>query len=234
MRIFSLREDDNRRNSGCIIGDHQWSLPGVSCFFCKSSWGGAGLEYPSVDLSGLSDERLFRVSRNEPLAVYLGLRSRIAEKFPQITLLQPGTLFGPISGRVQGKANGFIWQTPWTVCLDRGALDTLRARDLSLPIEVKVDLKAEKYDIRELDLPLSGKLANPVYDGIELDYCSMCGRDSGTLPDEILIDKASISDDYDIFRVRNFPTRVLVTERFVDAIKSLDIRGATFEEEKIV
>ncbi len=236
MKIFQLGQDQNRQTAGYIDAGHKWGLPGVDCSACKSIWSTVGLEYPSVDLTGLPDERLYRMPRLEPLEIYLDLRKNIANAFPKLPLLAPGTQFGPSVGKAFGNLDGFVWRAWWTVCLESSALEDLKTSGLCLPRTVRAELKfkKEEREIFEFDLPLRGALANPVYDGIQLDYCTACGRNSATIPDEILIDRDSLPADLDIFRVRNFTTIILVTEKFVDAIKTYDIKGAVFEEVKVV
>ncbi len=51
---------------------------------------------------------------------------------------------------------------------------------------------------------------------------------------KILIDGLSIPDDVDIFRVSNFTTIILVTEKFVETITNLNIKGVIFEEVKTI
>lgn len=232
MKLFSLEMDYSERSAGRIDGHHKWSLPGVTCPFCGSSWSSAGLEYPGIDLGTLRDEHLYRKARNEPLNVYLSLGQQITKEFPELTILKPGTLFGPIVGKTVGRVEGFIWQTSWTVCLERTAMEKLNESDLSLPISVKVEQtpNVETREVYEFHLPLKGHLINGVYDGLQRVYCTACGRDSASLPNQIQIAITSIPSDFDIFRVTNFNTLVLVTERFVETVRKLKIRGACFQE----
>ncbi|MBK8150708.1 MAG: hypothetical protein IPK58_21535, partial [Acidobacteria bacterium] len=56
--------------------------------------------------------------------------------------------------------------------------------------------------------------------------CPECDRDAVKLPEEIAIDVSDVPNDVDIFRLDNFATILIVTERFFDAVNSLGIKGA--------
>lgn len=237
MRLFKLKEDSSRTKAGYMDAVHTWGLPGVICPVCESQWGTTGLEYPSVDLTGFPDANRYIDQWPVSLETFLEMRNKIWDAFPTLPVLEAGAEFGPSVGKAKGgRMDGFVWRAWWTICLEASALEKLRKSSLSLPVAVKAELKFNKeaQEVYEFDLPLRGKLANATYDGIQLDYCFACDRDSGTLPDEIIIDKASLSNDFDIFRVRNFTTIILVTEKFVEVVSQLGLRGAVFQEAKIL
>lgn len=232
MKIYEIREDQYRKKAGYIEAIHKWGLPGVICPVCKSTWSTIGLEYPTVDLNGFADETLYRKARTEPLDEFLKLRQKIKNAFPKLTVLNPGTEFGALKGKAIGLMDGFVWRSWWTISLARTALEQLKGSSLLLPDSAKAELefKREESEIYELDLPLQGRLVNGIYDSSQLNYCVACGRDSISKPEKILIDNASIPNNIDIFRVSNFTTIILVTERFVETVNSLNIKGAVFEE----
>lgn len=236
MKIFEIREDQFRKKVGHIDAIHKWGLPGVFCPVCNCTWSAVGLEYPSVDLANFTDEKLYRKARSERLDEFLRLRQKIADAFPKLTLLKPGTEFGLLVGKaVGGQLDGFVWRAWWTICLEASSLEKLKDSDLSLPNSVKAELKFknEEQEVFELDLPLRSILTNGVYDDIQLRYCDACGRDSASKPDEILIEHSSVPTDIDIFRVSNFKTIILVTEKFVETVKDLGVEGAVFNEVKV-
>lgn len=234
MRLFKIGEDLSRTKAGYIDAVRKWELPGVICPVCKCTWGMGSLQYPSVNLTGIPDARRYVEPWPVELEVFLKMRDEVWKSFPSLPDLTPGTSLGPSVGKPVGKLHGFVWGVLFATLLEASSLEKLKKTGLLLPASVKAELKfkGNKQEVFEFDLPLRGKLANPVYDGIQLDYCSACGRDSSTLPDEILIDAGSIPNDYDIFRVGNVTTIILVTERFVEAVTRLDIKGAVFEEVK--
>lgn len=232
MRIFEIRASKSSKTSW-IDAAHRWGLPGVDCPDCGSIWGTVGLEYPTVDLSGLPEELEYREARSASLESYRSLKRTISDAFPNLPVLLPGAAFGPLTGRASGKRlEGFVWRAWWSICLEADALEKLRKTGLNLPQHVKADItyRNEVQEVFELSLPLEGVLVNPVYDGIQLNHCTTCDRDSGTLPDAPLVDVSSISGTSDIFRIRNFTTIILVTEQFVEAVESQRITGAEFKQ----
>jgi uncharacterized double-CXXCG motif protein len=237
MKVFRIKEDVSRKKAGYIDAVHKWGLPGVDCPSCNSIWSTVGLEYPTIDLTDFADEEIYRQPRLVKLEVFLDLRKKIADAFPKLPLLNPGAEFGSSVGKaVGGKLNGFVWRAWWTICFEASTLEKLKNSGLSLPRSVKAEVtfKKEEQEVLEFDLPLKGKLINGVYDGIQLNYCDVCGRNSASLPEEIQIGGSSVPDDTDIFRVSNFPTLILITEHFREKIANLGIKGAVFEEVKIV
>jgi hypothetical protein len=49
------------------------------------------------------------------------------------------------------------------------------------------------------------------------------------MPPRLVIEYASIPREMDLFRLGNFPTVVLASERFVESVGELNIEGAFFE-----
>jgi uncharacterized double-CXXCG motif protein len=60
--------------------------------------------------------------------------------------------------------------------------------------------------------------------------CPKCGRRGFSLPDEPVLDVASLPEDLDLFRLRNFPTMLVVTERFKDTVERFELDGLSFRE----
>jgi uncharacterized double-CXXCG motif protein len=233
MKVFQIKEDQFRNKVGHIEATHKWGLPGVSCPVCNQIWSTVGVEYPSIDFTNFADEKLYRRARCEPLSEYQRLRDNIVQAFPQLKVLKPGTEFGSLVGKAVGnRLNGFVWRAWWTISLEADALKKLKDSNLSLPKTIKAELKfkQEEQEVFEFHLPLKGILLNGEYDGTQLKCCEGCGRDSASKPNEILIDYSSLPHDVDIFRVSNFTTIILVTEKFIKAVSDLGIKGALFNE----
>ena len=60
--------------------------------------------------------------------------------------------------------------------------------------------------------------------------CATCGRHAFSRPDEPILDAASLPADLDLFRVGNFATMIIGTERFMDAVRRMELDGITFRE----
>ncbi|ATB51040.1 hypothetical protein MYMAC_006697 [Corallococcus macrosporus DSM 14697] len=56
----------------------------------------------------------------------------------------------------------------------------------------------------------------------------MCGVEDYDLPDPYHLDAASLPTQVDIFRLADWTTIILATQRFVDAVQHLELDGVTF------
>jgi len=57
-----------------------------------------------------------------------------------------------------------------------------------------------------------------------------CGRLAARLPEEPILDAASLPTGLDLFRVGNFSTVVVGTERFMDAVRRMESPGIVLRE----
>lgn len=230
MRIFCVREV--LKKTGYIQAAHKWGLPGVTCHVCGSTWGNIGLDYPSVDLSAFPENERFVDPWPVPLATFEELKKIIKNAFPRLEQLKPGTSFGPLFGKATGKLDGFVWNMPWALLITGDAQNKLKRFDLSLPRAVSPILKFKKepQEIFEYEILPRGILLNGIYPPEYPRFCTACGRDGATMPEKLLVDVSSLPKDLDMFRLSNFSTVILVTERLVEAVKELGINGAFFQE----
>jgi uncharacterized double-CXXCG motif protein len=60
--------------------------------------------------------------------------------------------------------------------------------------------------------------------------CPRCGRLGLTLPKPLVLDASTLPEHLDLFRLRDFSTIVVCTERFVEAYHRLGLDGAVFSE----
>jgi hypothetical protein len=60
--------------------------------------------------------------------------------------------------------------------------------------------------------------------------CPRCGRDGFQLPEHLILDKASLPTHTDVFRVANFSTVLVGSERFKEAVQRLGHDGLLFLE----
>ena len=63
-----------------------------------------------------------------------------------------------------------------------------------------------------------------------LKRCEKCGRLGVSVPKPLVLDVASLPMDRDIFRLEDFSTFIVVTERFVEASTRLEIEDLAFVE----
>lgn len=106
----------------------------------------------------------------------------------------------------------------------------LQDAGLNLPELVKPILKFRNAPVVfwEFDIRQHGRLLNGVYPTGELRFCPTCGRNSAIMPGTPLIELDSIPAGVDLFRVSNFQTLLVVTERFAEAVRTAGIKGAEF------
>ncbi len=60
--------------------------------------------------------------------------------------------------------------------------------------------------------------------------CRTCGRHEFSFPPEPILDAATVPENCDLFRVANFQTLIVGTERFVETVRRLGFEGVAFQE----
>lgn len=233
MRFFELSPDEDSRRSGRVDGAHKWSLPGGLCPVCKASRGGLGETYPSVDLSGLPERRSFEEARQEPLEEYERLRELVRRLAPRGALLLPGAGFGPFIGKSSGTFGAFHLPMPWSLMAQRAAVEGLQKESVrglrGFPPELRFKGK-NPPEILDLEIPARGQLLPGCLPAGRPPPCQRCGRDASSLPDAPVLDAATLPQDVDLFRLRDFTTVIVVSERFVQAVKRLGLDEVVFSE----
>jgi uncharacterized double-CXXCG motif protein len=228
ISLFEVVRDDSNLGSGYIDATHKWGLPGVICSQCNSTWGAVGSEYPSVDLSGLSNENAYRKARAVPFDEFERLRQPILRMLPEGSKLIPGTQFGPLLGEAKGKFKDFAWINLWTLLIRSEVRTALETRVSNLIcVRPQLSWKGVETDLLELQLDPHGHLVSP---STSQPSCEACGRDPNSLPKQIIVTRSSIPDNVDLFRARNFNTVLLATSRFVNAVRDLNLVGVRFNE----
>jgi hypothetical protein len=54
-----------------------------------------------------------------------------------------------------------------------------------------------------------------------------------SLPATYWLDAASLPEHLDVFRLADFPTQIIATERMADTVKSLGLDGVVFREVEV-
>lgn len=229
MKFYSIEEDLGSKRTGRFEGTHRWCLPGIYCSFCGQTWSNVGISYPSIDFSGLEEQGRFMPSV-VPLSTYIELERIVGKAFPDLPVLRPGTEFGPLVGRIVEPINDFAWGMPWTLLVKKETLITFQSGGLKLPNSVRPLSKSgyEYSQIAELEVLPYGRLINGVYEPEEMRICPTCHRDSAKMPERIVVDISTVPPNTDIFRVSNFSTLLLVSERFRDTFETHKLKGAIF------
>ncbi|NMO22613.1 hypothetical protein HPC49_41190 [Pyxidicoccus fallax] len=234
MRLYKLDRGDIDLQKGTYSATYKWTLPGVSCPLCKAIWGGAGPNYPSVDLSVLPEARKYLKARlEENFEEYERLRDQVRALLSPDDPLRPGTAFGPLVGKARGPFSAFIHQYGDILLVQPKALEMLQQEGLEGLRGCRTEMRFSPKGVPELlDLHIEsrGLLHADCIPRSTPPPCPKCGRHGFSLPKEPILDAASLPADLDLFRLRNFATVLVVTERFKDAVERLALDGLNFRE----
>lgn len=233
MRFYRLREDTNAGYTGYFSAASRWGLPGVRCPQCGATWASAATAYPCVDLSELPERGEFEKARPEPIEEFERLRELVRPLVPPGAPLPPGTTFGPVIGPAQGKFGPFYFEYAWALFMRREAMESLRAAGVrgleGCKPELRFRQKSNPPELLELQLIPHG-LLHPDCLPARPPACARCGFDSFELPKKLILDKASLPEHTDVFRLASFSTVLVGSERFKDAVQRLGLDGIRFEE----
>ena len=233
MKFFELLPAEGPRFSGFLNGAHRWGLPGGLCPVCEASRGGLGEAYPSVDLSGWSHRHELAEARQVPLEEYERLRRLLRPQVPFDVPLLPGAEFGLYSGKATGKWGDLHLPYPWRLVIQREAMERLRE-------EAGIELRTSEMDLHfrgksvpellEVEIHPHGRLHDSCFPGGRERPCERCGRQGDGLPDAPLLDRSALPAGQDLFRLADFTTVIIATERFAAAVARLGLEGVVFKE----
>ncbi|NMO13415.1 hypothetical protein HPC49_08625 [Pyxidicoccus fallax] len=231
-RYFWLREAE-KAVTASFDAAHKWGLPGARCHTCGTTWASSGHQYPAVDLSQLPERHAFEKARPEPFPEFARLRELVRPLAPPDAALPPGTTFGPLVGRASGKFGPFtsLGHVLWVV--RRDALERLQAEGVRGLQGCRTELRFRQKDppeLLELQIEPHGRLHRDCIPPDVPPPCATCGWVYFRLPEEPILDAASLPTDLDLFRVGNYATVIVGTERFMDAVRRLELPGITFHE----
>ncbi|HEX5753004.1 MAG TPA: double-CXXCG motif protein [Archangium sp.] len=233
MNYFTLKEDKSSGYMGYIDCTHKWGLPGVlRCPACTATWSGGASAYPSVDLSTVTALADFEEPRAEPIEEYERLRDLVLPLLPPGSLVEPGTELGPLVGKVQGRFGSLVARFPWLLLARRDALEKLQAEGLRGLKGCRTELRSRQRnapELLELELLPVGRMHSNCLPPDRKPPCPRCGRDALTRPSNMLLDASTLPGHLDLFRLEDFPTTMVCTERFVDACRRLELDGVVFQ-----
>ncbi|WP_371817223.1 MULTISPECIES: double-CXXCG motif protein [unclassified Myxococcus] len=235
MRVFELRWDKSLwpRFNGGLNAAHRWGLPGAHCTMCGATWSSSGHQYPAVDLSGLPDQDEFLKARPEPFPEFARLRERVRPLAPSTATLPPGTAFGPLVGTASGRFAAFAWLGDSLLLVRSEVLEPLQAEGVRGLVDCRTELRFRQQEplaLLELQIEPRGRLHPDCLPPDLPPPCSTCGRVGLRLPEEPILDAATLPLDRDLFRVGDFATVIVGTERFMEAVHRLALEGISFRE----
>jgi uncharacterized double-CXXCG motif protein len=233
MRFFGIEEDRSAGYTGSIDASHKWRLPGLfECPACEATWGSGSKAYPSVDLTPVTSLADFEEARPEPIEEYERLRALVRPLLQPEAVLQPGASFGPLVGNALGRFGPIVLSPcPWWPMVQHEALAKLQAEGLSGLKGCRTQLRFRQRaspELLELELLPVGRAHPDCLPPGRKPPCSRCGRNGLTLPNPLLLDAATLPTEMDVFRLEDFSTVVVCTERFVDACQRLGLDGVAF------
>jgi uncharacterized double-CXXCG motif protein len=234
-RFFWLLEDETATASfsGSFDASHKWSLPGVKCTGCGVTWGDWGHDYPSVNLAQLPEQAKFVKPWPVPVEELSRLRELVRPLMPAGAELPPGTGFGPLEGSASGKFGPFTWQGSSLLLVSRETVERLQAEGVRGLLGCRAELRFRQKnppELLELQLEPHGRLHPACIPPDVPPPCATCGRHAFRRPEDPILHAASLPTDLDLFRVGNFATMIIGTERFMEAVRSLALTGIAFRE----
>jgi len=236
VRFYRIEADTAADYTGDLSRlAHRWGLPGVEpCSVCGVGGGWAGIQYPCVDLSGLPAAELKKLSDPWPVPFeeFARLRERVRPLAPAGLALEPGTRLGPLVGTASGSF-GQLHLLGWTLVARREALERLHEAGVrglqGCPLQVRFRGKSPP-ELREFQMNLHGRLHSDCLPSSPKPPCSRCGSEASySLPEKHWLAAATLPRHVDIFRLRDFPTLVIATERTVEAVHRLGLDGVGFQ-----
>ncbi len=233
MRFYSLVRASNPRFSAYYTDDRRWGLPGTQCPVCHAIWSTAADAYPSVDLSHLPphEQKKYVDPFEENYSEFERIREQVRPLAPPGVHLWPGTGFGPMTGSARGQFAPLSLTHPWTLLLHREPFERLKAEGLRGLKGVRAELRFRKKnppELLEMELLPRGRVHPDCLPADLPAPCPKCERVGGKRPDEseMILDATTLPADLDLFRLEDFMTTIIVTERFVEAVRRLGYEQA--------
>lgn len=234
MKFYLVEVVEPSRYTGYYHDEHKWGLPGVCCPTCGHVGGTAGLAYPCVDLSGLPEAPVLEEAWLEKnFERYVHLRELVRPFVPAGALLKPGATFGPLVGPASGTFSPITVCFDWMMLVWPEALAALQAegvRGLKGCLTAMRFRQKSRPELLELQIESSGVLHEDCIPPGKAEPCPACYESSFRRPEHSFLKLDSLPSDRDIFRLANFSTMVVVTERFVTAVQRLGIEEVNFRE----
>ena len=237
MDYFNIQPDDanwGKLYNDDLIAHFIWHLPGVHCPVCGDIWAIRGVIYPLMGFTGNPLGKQLEKPRAEELEVFEQLQAAVRVYVPDELPLPPGTRLGPMRGRVTGKFGDFVWPNLWDFVMRVEAYQKLASTGLRLPEPSLPDLQEKvKGKLYHLQIIPMGKMSSQAYEDPDKLICPRCGRD-GRKYKKTVIEMDSIPRGVDMFRIGNFPTKVIVSERFKEVSERLGLTNISFEKIEVV
>ncbi|AKF86294.1 hypothetical protein MFUL124B02_24540 [Myxococcus fulvus 124B02] len=211
----------------------RWGLPGTECPRCHSSPLAIALNYPSVDLSKLPEEREYRKARVAPWDEYVQLRDRILPLLPPGAVVQPGIGMGPLAGRVRGRPSPVAMDSSWNLFAQPEGVERLLAAGLGgiKPVPTVIKAARDVPPLLEMELQVGGDYVPECRPAPAGEPCPVCGaqrRRRSVVGAEWL--DATMMNGLDAFRFQWNPAMTVASERFVEVLHGMGDTGIRVTE----
>jgi uncharacterized double-CXXCG motif protein len=98
-------------------------------------------------------------------------------------------------------------------------------------VPMKLSSRSKKPPaLLDMELQTHGHLHPVCFPESWKDSCRRCERNGNRLPDELVLAEATLPEDVDVFRLRDFTTVLVASERFVNAVERLGLDEIVFIE----
>lgn len=222
MKFYWVDEVRVRRYS--YDAANKWGLPGVHCPVCDAIWSSGSERYPSVDLSQLPERDKYLARLEEDYTEFERLREQVRPLAPPGVPLKPGAKFGPLVGKAQGDFCPLVMEYCWALLMKREALERLQAEGLQGLKGYRTEMRFRRKDppeLLEMELLPRGRVHPDCLPADRIPPCAKCGRVGWKLPDEPILDAATLPQDLDLFRLGDFTQMIIGSERFVETARRL-------------
>ncbi|PTL75781.1 double-CXXCG motif protein [Vitiosangium sp. GDMCC 1.1324] len=236
MRFYRLSSApyESLRYTGEYNARRKWGLPGLQCPSCNVPYVGDSEVYPNVDLSGLPGaEQLEKAWLETDLERFKHLREMVRPLVPAGAPLVPGARFGPLVGSARGNFAQLHMLYADRVIIRRDALEQLQAEGLRGLKGGRTGLRFRQRnapELIELEVEMLGLFHPDCLPPGKAEPCVTCGGYRFSLPEQPLLDKASLPGHLDVFRLRNFTNAIVITERFADTLRRLGFEEYSLRE----
>jgi uncharacterized double-CXXCG motif protein len=212
--LLKPHPDDWREpNAPQFEASHAFGLPGLDCPSC-TPWAVTGVQYPSVDPDLLRRTLGDLESWPVPVAEFEDIREKAPSLVDATYIIEPGTKFGPLCGRVSGKVGDFVWPNPWTLLVRERIMRQIGDAGLSL-VSGLAELQFEDGTHEPLiEIEAVPRVSLASY--LVPDPCAICGRRAVSKPNRMALQRATFDDSLPIQRIVELPTFIVVNQALAE------------------
>lgn len=237
MRFYLLQQDKAPRYTGNLHAAYQWMLPGIEpCPVCRRGGRSSAAQHPCVDLGNLPEQERKKLSDPWPVPIeeFIRRRELVRPLVPAGAELESGTAFGSLTGTGSGHFGQLFMQNPWSLYMRREAVERLQAAGVrglqACPLNVRFRSKSPP-ELLDLQLELHGRFHPDCLPQEPKPPCSTCGRDEGfSLPQPVIVAAESLPESLDLFRLADWSSLIIASERLASAVARLELDGVVFQE----